>query len=266
MGEQLGLALLGALCGLVVGATSTGGGALLTPGLLLFHVPPAVAIGTDLLIASVMKLFGGGLYALRGQVHWPTVRWLACGSVPGTLAGVQLMNRLPAGVLDALLPRVVGGALLLAGGATLLRVLWRPAKAPRPMPRPWVTVLLGALVGALVATTSIGSGSLLLCVLALLFPLSSAALVGTDLVHALVLSSVATLAQLASGRVDFALSGWVLLGGIPGVLLGARAASAVPERALRGALACLLMGLGVHFSLSVSNHVPRPRQVATHSE
>ncbi len=241
------LAVLGAVCGLVVGMTSTGGGALLTPGLIFLGIPAGVAVGTDLLIASVMKLFGGGIYALRGQVHWPTVRWLACGSVPGALLGVGLLNLLGPGVVDGVLSRAVGLALLLAGASTLVRLLWRPGVARRDFPRPWVTVLLGVMVGLLVSTTSIGSGSLLLCVLAVLFPLSASSLVGTDLVHALALSSAATLAQLASGRVDFGLAAWVLVGGIPGVMVGARLASSVPERTLRGGLACVLVGLGSHF-------------------
>lgn len=253
-----GLVVLGAVCGLVVGMTSTGGGSLLTPGLILLGVPPGVAVGTDLLIASVMKLFGGGVYALRGEVHWPTVCWLSCGSIPGALLGVWLLNRLSEVRVEVFLQKAVGLALLLAGSSLLLRLLWRPAPTRRSFPRPAVTALLGVGVGMLVSTTTIGSGSLLLCVLVVLFPLSPPALVGTDLVHALLLSSAATVAQLASGRVDFLLAAWVLLGGIPGVLLGAKVASRVPERSMRGALACVLVGLGLHFALSEKTHVPPP--------
>ncbi|MGZ3461152.1 MAG: sulfite exporter TauE/SafE family protein, partial [Archangium sp.] len=160
-----GLPVLGLVCGLVVGMTSTGGGSMLTPGLILLGVPPTVAVGTDLLIASVMKLFGGGIYALRGEVHWPTVRRLAYGSLPGALAGVWLLNRLSAMQIEQFLQKSVGMALLLAGGAMLLRMLWRPGPTRRPLPQPWVTVLLGLAVGVLVSVTTIGSGSLLLCVL-----------------------------------------------------------------------------------------------------
>lgn len=243
-----GLAGLGAACGLVVGMTSTGSGALLTPGLILLGVPPAIAIGTNLLIASVMKLFGGGMYAREHQVHWPTVRWLACGSIPGALVGVALLDHLAAGGRDALLSQAVGVLTLLAGAAMLVRVLWRPAHPSRPLPRPWVTALLGAGVGVLVGTTSIGSGSLLLCALALFFPLASRSLVGTDLVHALALSSAATLAQLVSGRVDLVLAAQVLAGGIPGVLLGTKLTALVPERAMRGGLACVVVGMGVYLA------------------
>lgn len=256
--DSSGLVVLGVVCGFVVGLTSTGGGSMLTPGLLLLGVPPAMAVGTDLLIASVMKLFGGGIYALRGEVHWPTVRGLAYGSIPGALLGVWLLNQLSAVHVEVFLKRAVGVALLLAGGSLLVRVVWRRGSARRTMPRLWVKVLLGAGVGALVSITTIGSGSLLLCVLAVLFPLSPPALVGTDLVHALLLSSAATAAQLASGRVDFQLAAWVLLGGIPGVLLGAKLTSRVPERAMRGVVACVLVGLGLHFALSTKIHVPPP--------
>jgi uncharacterized membrane protein YfcA len=257
----VGLIVLGAGCGLIVGMTSTGGGALLTPGLMMLGIPPAMAVGTDLLIASVMKLFGGGVYALRREVHWPTVFRLACGSIPGALLGVALLNQLSAANLDVFLQKMMGVALLLAGGTSLARVLWKPAAASRPMPGRLVTVVLGALVGMLVSITTIGSGSVLLCVLALLFPLAPATLVGTDLVHALLLSATATLAQLASGRVDFLLAAWVLLGGIPGVLLGARLASRIPERAMRGGLACVLVILGLNFTLTVKSH-PAPPTVA----
>ena len=103
-------------------------------------------------------------------------------------------------------------------------------------------------MGVLVSTTSIGSGSLLLCVLGLFFPLGSRTLVGTDLEHALLLSSAATLAQLVSGRVDLQLAAQVLVGGIPGVLLGTRLTALVPERAMRGGLACVVVGLGVYLA------------------
>lgn len=263
--DAIRLATLGAVCGLIVGLTSTGGGALLTPGLLLLGVSPSLAVGTDLLIASVMKLFGSGLYALRGQVDWPTVRRLAYGSIPGAILGVWLRNRLQTEGLELALSRAVGLALLLAGGASLTRVLWRPTDTRQAMPRTWVTVLLGALVGALVGTTSIGSGSLLLCVLALGFPLASPTLVGTDLAHSLLLSSAATVAQLASGRVDFLLAAWVLAGGVPGVLLGAKLAGAVPGRAMRCGLACVLVGLGVNltFSRKADDTPPRPARART---
>jgi uncharacterized membrane protein YfcA len=117
-----------------------------------------------------------------------------------------------------------------------------------------------------VATTSIGSGSLLLCVLVLLFPLPSSTLVGTDLMHALVLSVAASVAQAASGRVDFVLAAWVLLGGIPGVMCGARLAGLLPERPLRTGLACILIFIGGYLGLDNARHATVPPQVANTGE
>jgi uncharacterized membrane protein YfcA len=238
--------LIGLVAGFVVGVTSTGGGALLTPALVfVLRVPPSLAVGSDVLIASATKLFGGGLYARRGEVHWPTVGRLLAGSLPGALIGILILNRLPADLREHALQRALGAVLILAGTATLVRLQLAGRTKPPAMPRAGWTAALGFVTGLLVSTTSIGSGSLLLCVLAIFFPLPAQTMVGTDLVHALVLSAAATLGHLQAGRVDFALAGSVLAGSIPGVLLGARLAHAVPERALRTVLAVILIGLGL---------------------
>ena len=238
--------LIGIVAGFVVGVTSTGGGALLTPALvLILRVPPSLAVGSDVLIASVTKLFGGGSYALRGQVHWSTVGRLLTGSLPGAALGIFVLNRLPAGVREHALQRGLGVVLVLAGLATLVRLRFAARARPTTAPgRTW-TAALGFVTGLLVSTTSIGSGSLLLCVLAFFFPLSAQTMVGTDLVHALILSAFATLGHLQAGRVDVLLAATVLAGSVPGVLLGARVAHVIPERALRTVLAVILIGLGL---------------------
>ncbi len=243
---EIAAPLIGMVVGLVVGVTSTGGGALLTPGLIfVLGVPPSIAVGSDVLIASVTKLFGSGVYARRGLVHWPTVGRLFAGSLPGAILGVALLDHIAPDVREHLLQRALGGVLVLAGAAALLRLYVRPAARPPALPSTAVTAALGFATGVLVSTTSVGSGSLLLCVLTFFFPLPAATLVGTDLVHALLLSIVATLGHLHAGRVDFTLAGLVLAGSVPGVLLGARVAQTVPERALRASLAIVLIGLGL---------------------
>ena len=260
---NLTAALVGLVAGVVVGLTSTGGGALLTPALILFvGVPPSVAVGSDVFAAAVMKLFAGSAYALRGHVHWGTVLRLAAGSLPGAAAGIAIVNRLPPHSLDAIVTRGVGGALVLAGAATLWR-LHVKAEPPRTAPPFPVTAGLGFLVGMLVSLTSVGSGSVLLSVLAMFFPLQAATLVGTDLVHALLLSSAATVGHLAAGRVDIPLALSVLVGGVPGVILGARLALSVPERKLRAGLAFLLIGLGCHLAWR-SGRVPAAPPAAAH--
>ena len=238
--------LIGIVAGFVVGVTSTGGGALLTPALVfILRVPPSLAVGSDVLIASVTKLFGGGSYALRGQVHWPTVGRLLAVSLPGAALGIFVLNHLSPDVREHALQRGLGAVLVMAGVATLVRLRFAAQVQPTTTPRCGWTAALGFVTGLLVSTTSIGSGSLLLCVLAFFFPLSAQTMVGTDLVHALILSAVATLGHLQAGRVDFALAASVLAGSVPGVLLGARVAHAVPERALRAVLALILIGLGL---------------------
>ena len=164
-------AVIGLVVGTVVGLTSTGGGALLTPALILFlGVPPGLAVGTDVLIASGMKLVGSGLYSRRGHVHVPTVLRLAAGSLPGAGLGLLLLRSVPAQSLDGFFRGALGIALLLAGSATLFRLRRTEAPLARATPKTPVTVALGFATGVLVSVTSIGSGSLLLCVLALFFP------------------------------------------------------------------------------------------------
>jgi uncharacterized protein len=244
-------AVIGLVVGIVVGLTSTGGGALLTPALILvLGVPPGMAVGTDVLIASGMKLVGSGLYSRRGHVHVPTVLRLAAGSLPGAGVGLLLLRSVPPQALDGFLRAALGIALLLAGAATLFRLQRVDGPLATTTPKTPVTVALGFATGVLVSVTSIGSGSLLLCVLALFFPLSAPTMVGTDLAHALLLSTAATLGHLAAGRVDFVLAGGVLLGAIPGVWLGARFATSVPERTLRIGLAALLLLTGLNLSFT----------------
>jgi uncharacterized protein len=238
--------LIGTVVGFVVGVTSTGGGALLTPALVfLLRVPPSVAVGSDVLIASVTKLFGSAVYARRRLVDWATVGHLFLGSLPGAVLGIALLDRIAPDVREHVLQRALGCVLVLAGAASLARVFFRRRTPPAAAPAPAVTAALGFATGVLVSTTSIGSGSLLLCVLTFFFPLPAPVMVGTDLVHALLLSVVATLGHLHAGRVDFFLAGSVLAGSVPGVLLGARLAQTVPERALRVTLAIVLIGLGL---------------------
>ena len=250
--------IVGAVVGVLVGLTATGGGALLTPALVLgLGVPPSVAIGSDVLIASVMKLAAGGAYAARRAVHWSTVRRLAAGSVPGALLGAALVGLLPDPWRDAVLVRAIGVAVTLAGFATLWRLLRPAAAAPTRTPGPVSTALLGLAIGVLVGATSVGSGSVLMAVLVTAWPLPAATLVGTDLIHALLLSSAATLGHLAGGRVDFGLAATVLVGGLPGAWLGARLAASVPERALRGGLAAVLVIAGTTLAIGGTSRAAR---------
>jgi uncharacterized membrane protein YfcA len=257
--------LIGLAVGVFVGLTSTGGGALLTPALvLLLRVPPAIAVGSDVFIASAVKLFGGGMYAARGAVHWPTTLRLAMGSIPGATLGLFLLGTLPRASLDVLLRRSLGAVLVLVGLVMLWRLWRRSHPAEKGMPSARFTVGLGFVTGILVSTTSVGSGTIVLAALQALFPFSAQAAVGTDLVHALLLSSYATAGHLLAGRVDVALASTVLIGAIPGVIIGARAATVVRERPLRLVLALVVVGAGVHLATAPAAPPPRLQVPATH--
>jgi len=242
-------ALVGAAVGLLVGLTSMGAGALLTPALvLLLGVPPRIAVGSDVLIAGVMKLFGGGAYAVRRAVHWPTVLRLLVGSVPGALAGLWLLRMVPDGSLDAIIARLLGIAMLASGAVSLVRYLRRMPDEVVSSPSPAGVAAIGFATGLLVSVTTVGSGSILIFVLARFFPLRARQLVGTDLAHAFVLSLVAAAGHGFAGRLDPALALAVLAGAVPGVIAGALLAGKVPERALRTALATIVFTVGVRFT------------------
>jgi hypothetical protein len=241
----MGAALVGLVVGIVVGLTSMGGGALLTPALIFLGIPASTAIGSDVLIASVTKFFGSGAYVLKREIHWRTVGSLALGSIPGALVGNRVLNAIPRASVDSFVVYGLGFVLLIAGSATLYRLTLKALPLTHPMPGTATIALMGFLTGFIVMVTSVGSGSLLMVMMLRFVPLPTRRLVGTDIVHALILSSLATFLHARSGRVDVALALSVLVGAIPGVLLGARMAGVLPEKGLRGAVAGILVFVGV---------------------
>ena len=220
---------------------------MLTPGLILIvGVQPSIAIGTDVAIASVMKLVAGGAYAWKSQVHWRTVWRLAAGSIPGVLVGLVVLSLLDSRAMDLYLQRALAVLLFIAGATGLVRLVVHRTPPPHSEgPGVVAAAVMGFLTGLLVTITSVGSGSLLLAVLSLAFPMGATQLVGTDLVHALLLTTVASAGHFVAGRVDMHLAGAVLVGGIPGVLVGVRLATRVPERWLRGILSAVLIVLAI---------------------
>jgi uncharacterized protein len=260
---DLYVALAGLIVGFTVGLTGMGGGALMTPILvLLFKVQPLAAVSSDLVAAVVMKPVGGGVHLRRGTVNFALVRWLMLGSVPAAFAGVLVLRQLGDGaVVQERVKLALGWALLLAAGSIAARALlqWRAARraaraaAPaepvgrRPFRlRPLPTVLIGVVGGLVVGMTSVGSGSLMIVLLLLAYPmLSSRELVGTDLVQAIPLVGSAALGHLLFGDFKLALTASLLLGSLPGVYLGARVSSRAREVVIRPALTLLLLASGL---------------------
>lgn len=249
--------LAGLGVGLVVGLTGVGGGALMTPILvLIFGVAPATAVGTDLWFAAVTKMFGGAVHHRRGSVDWPVLRLLCMGSLPAAALTLYGLHRSGASQMkQGLILDLLGAVLMLTAGAMVFkrqthalgkRLRINAAERLRRV-QPALTVLAGAVLGLLVTLTSVGAGALGAAMLVYLYPvrMTSARLVGTDIVHAIPLTLLAGSGHALMGHVDVGLLGQLLAGSIPGVLIGSTLGSKAPERLLRRAIALVLVLVGL---------------------
>ncbi len=244
------VALAGLFVGFVVGLTGMGGGALMTPILvLLFKVQPLIAVSSDIVAAMVMKPVGGGVHWRRGTVNTQLVKWLMLGSVPSAFLGVLLLKL--SGTGPALQERVklaLGLALFVVAAGLIIRPLLTRGRQSgdsllplhvRPLP----TVLIGIAGGLVVGLTSVGSGSLMMILLLMLYPkLSLRELVGTDLVQAIPLVASAALGHVLFGDFKLALTASILVGSVPGVFIGAQLSSRAPDAVIRPALIAVLIG------------------------
>jgi hypothetical protein len=253
--------------GVLVGLTGIGGGSLMTPLLVIFAgVQPAIAVGTDLAYGAVTKTVGGWRHWRKGTVDFGVSGWLAAGSVPGSLIGVWLLERLHdahGDAFDDTLLLCVAGALLVAGISILGRALFLPRLVARERdtvtltPRVKATaVAIGLALGVILGLTSVGSGALIGLALILVFRLTPHRVVGTDVFHAAVLLWVAGFAHFVSGNVDLGLMGTILLGSIPGVWLGTALVTRVPSAGLRAALGCVLLGSALGVASKAGVDVP----------
>jgi uncharacterized membrane protein YfcA len=251
---DLGISLLGFVVGILVGMTGVGSGSVMTPVLILAGVRPTVAVASDLLYAAITKGVGSIQHLRQGTVNLSVVFYLSLGSVPAGLLGAKLFTDLEQGLgptLDVWVTRMVAVLLILLSALTLVGLLRPRSDGPRKPPLPWtgsvklLTVFLGAGVGLLVSFTSIGSGSIVAALLLYLYRLPASQVVGSDIVQAAFLAGAAGLAHAAGGRVDPWLVGNLLLGSIPGVLVGSTLCPRMPQRALRGAVAMAILYAGI---------------------
>jgi uncharacterized membrane protein YfcA len=258
------LVLAGLLVGFTVGLTGMGGGALMTPLLILvFGVAPLTAVSSDLVVSLLLKPVGSAVHMRRGTVNKGLVRWLVLGSVPCALGGVLALRALGDGErVQSVVKLMLGIALLMASSAIVVKAHLqmrasaadRAARAARqeravvgPLRvRPLPTLLIGAIGGFIVGMTSVGSGSLIIVFLLLLYPtIKASEVVGTDLVQAVPLVGAAALGHLLFGEVELGLTASLVLGGIPGVYFGARLSSRAPQGIIRRALVLVLVASGL---------------------
>lgn len=250
---DIAIAVGGALVGFIVGLTGMGGGALMTPMLvLLFDVDPLAAVSTDVVVAVVIKPIGGGVHLRHGQVNTPVVRWLVLGSVPAAFLGVVLLRTLDErGAAEDPIKLVLGVALVVAASALIARAVLQLRRPPRTervpvVVRPGPTLLVGLLGGLLVGMSSVGSGSLMMVLLIALYPMmSTQELVGTDLVQAVPLVLAAAIGHLLLGDFDASVAASLLAGAVPAVYLGARLSAMAPDRYVRPVLILVLLAAGL---------------------
>lgn len=249
----------GLLVGALVGLTGVGGGSLMTPLLvLLFHIHPATAVGTDLLYASITKGVGTVIHGFKNTVNWMIVGLLALGSIPATLATLSAIHHFgKSAAMSALITHVLGYALFVTAVMLLLRgVIHELAKKRqekaieehKPLHtgrRAFLTLLTGVALGFLVSLSSVGAGALGVTALILLYPqLPTVKIVGSDIAHAVPLTFLAGMGYLYIGNVDLSLLASLLLGSIPGIIIGSMFAAKVPEKVLRALLAAVLTLVG----------------------
>lgn len=258
--------------GIIVGLTGMGGGALMTPMLVLFFgVPPLTAVSSDLVASAEMKPVGSAVHLRRGTVNLRLVGFLCIGSVPSAFAGVFVLKAL--GTDEAVQEGVkiaLGIAILFTAAMLLVRAYMRllerarsrdgkgeplPQDRPDVVVRPIPTIILGVVGGLIVGMTSVGSGSLIIIGLMLLYPgLKASQLVGTDLVQAVPLVGSAAIAHALYGDLDMGISLPLIIGSVPGAFIGAQLSARLPGGIIRRALAVVLLASGLKL-LGVSNEL-----------
>jgi uncharacterized membrane protein YfcA len=250
---EFGYIVAGFVVGLLVGLTGVGGGSLMTPILVLFfHIKPALAVGTDLLYASVTKSVGIFAHGKLGNIDWKIVRLLAFGSVPASiLTTLYLHNQDIAS--DAAVNTIkfwLGIALLVTSLSVLFRnqlaKFSRKEHLVNPQWTAYLTVILGLILGALVTLTSVGAGALGVTALLIIYPNRPInTIIGSDIAHAVPLTLVAGLGHASIGTVDYNLLGTLLIGSIPGIWIGSHLSSKMAEHWVRIALAFILIFVGL---------------------
>lgn len=277
--------LAGVLVGFCVGVTGVGGGSLMTPILIsLFRIEPHIAIGTDLLYAAISKFCGSFVHAKKMNIVWPIVIWLAVGSIPASFATHWVLdNYLSQSThYKAVLTMVLGFMLTITGLSILFRSQienlfnkYRKQELPdmtqdlekvklQAKEKRVAIIIMGIILGIFVTLSSVGAGAFGIMALVVMFPnLPMIRIIGSDVVHAVLLTLVAGLGHMSSGNVDFMLLMWLLVGSIPAIIIGTLLSSRMPEKLIRKILGITLFALGVNFIINpVKSKPPQPAETA----
>ncbi|EEY78067.1 hypothetical protein HMPREF0012_00936 [Acinetobacter calcoaceticus RUH2202] len=267
--------LAGMLVGFCVGITGVGGGSLMTPILIsLFRIEPHIAIGTDLLYAAISKFCGSMVHARKLNIVWPIVLWLAVGSIPASFVTSWVLEHYlsQSTHYKAVLTMVLGFMLTLTGVSIIFRS--RIEKFFNRFRSKEVTqteneqlaihhkrlyiIIMGIILGVFVTLSSVGAGAFGIMALVIMFPnLPMIRIIGSDVVHAVLLTLVAGLGHMSAGNVDFTLLMWLLVGSIPAIIVGTLISSRMPERLIRKILGITLFALGVNFMVNPVKAKPK---------
>ena len=245
--DSLGLLVVSAVIGAVIGLTGMGGGALMTPALILFGIPPTAAVANDLVVNAVNKVVGAGVHWRHGKPNLKIAFWLIIGSVPTAYLGAWLIHAIGAEDVQGILKKAIGVTLVVASTAYFLRAFFemsgriRAGDDPNPPVKPLLTLLVGVVGGLMVGITSVGSGTVIMMCIMLLYPtLSALRLVGTDLVQAVPLVIAAAVGHVMVTGVDWALLLPLLVGGAVGTYFGSKFASRLPGGLIRRGITIVL--------------------------
>lgn len=267
--DSIEFILAGVLVGFCVGVTGVGGGSLMTPILIsLFRIEPHIAIGTDLLYAAISKFCGSLVHAKKLNIVWPIVLWLALGSIPASLATTWVLEHYlsQSSQYKMILTTVLGFMLTLTGISIIFRsqiekffskfgkkldIETIEQERQRLKEKRLKILIMGVILGIFVTLSSVGAGAFGIMALILMFPnLPMIRIIGSDVVHAVLLTLVAGLGHMNSGNVDFTLLMWLLVGSIPAIVVGTLLSSHLPEKIIRKVLGITLFALGLNFMLN----------------
>ena len=242
---------VGLVVGFLIGLTGMGGGALMTPFLLIvMKLDPVLAVGTDLTFAAITKIVGSIQHRREKNVSLRRVFWMACGSLPASFLGAQFILHQKANnaITENILPTVLGVTLIIVSLVILARVfrLLGPKEYIEiTWPAPWSLILIGIIGGLLVGMTSIGGGTVIMALLLIFFSIPLNLMVGIDVVHGALLTILTSMNYIFAGQTDWSLVGLLLIGSLPGAWLGALAIKRIDVRIVRGILAVVVIGAGI---------------------